>query len=101
MRPTRSITGKLVTWFISEEAFGVPEALPAGPLAGGSPIEPDEGTTEPLGFVVGMPPGSDGDGAGEKYESGSAVGGAMSVGNCCCPASSSSKQSMNNYCIKL
>lgn len=53
-----------------------------GPPAGGSPkATPVEGTTD-LGFVDGMPPASDGDGAGAKYESGSDVGGAMSVGNC-------------------
>lgn len=45
----------------------VPEALPIGPPAGGSPkATPVEGTTEDLGVVDGMPPASDGDGAGAK-----------------------------------
>lgn len=63
-----------------------PDALPTGPLAGGNPIlAPDEGTIDDFGFVVGIPPDSDGDGAGENTESGSAVGGAVSGGNCCGP----------------
>lgn len=87
MKPNTSIMGKLVTWFINEHAPEEPEALPVGPLAGGNPrTAPDEGTTEDFGLVDGIPPDSDGDGAGEKNESGTTVGGAISRGNCCDPA---------------
>lgn len=87
-KPNISITGKVVELFIREDAPDEPEALPVGPLAGGNPrTAPVDGTTE-LGFVVGIPPDSDGDGAGENNESGTTVGGALSVGNCCDPASS-------------
>lgn len=83
--------GKADTWFINEQEFEVPDALPVGPPAGGSPkTAPVEGTTE--GFVDGIPPATNGAGAGAKYESGSAVGGAMSVGNCCGPTLKSSKK---------
>ncbi|CAI9778095.1 unnamed protein product [Fraxinus pennsylvanica] len=70
---------KLDKLFIKEQASEEPKALPAGPFAGGNPIpEPEEGTTEGFGVVVGKPPDSEGEGAGANNESGTTVGGAIS-----------------------
>lgn len=66
-----------------------PEALPAGPFAGGNPIPiPVEGTTDDFGTVVGAPVDSAGAGAGANKSGPTEVGGAMRGGNCCGPASS-------------
>lgn len=85
--------GKVAEGFSNEqapEAPEAPEALPIGPLAvavnpGSEPVV--EGITEDLGVVLPMPSGK-GEGAGENAESLlTEVGGAISGGNCCAPAS--------------
>lgn len=82
--------GKVAKGFSKEHAPEAPEALPTGPLAigvnpGSEPVV--DGTTDDLGVALPIP-SERGEGAGAYIESwATEVGGAISGGNCCAPAS--------------